>query len=209
MPKWSLLPREKKFFILFQQGAENIVKMARELKDLLHIWENVKQRVNIIADLEQDGDAITHDVMTLLHRTFITPFDREDISLLAHSLDDIADGIHQIADTVFLYRVERPTEQAKELSDILFQAAIEVEKAITEISGPINQSQLLKRCVEINRLENSGDIIYRAALAGLFANPSDIAFVIKWRDIYEDLELSIDGCEVIANAVEAIAIKYA
>ena len=115
MPKFSLFPKETKFFAFFEQEAENIVKMAQQLKDMIYIWQNVKERASVLADMEQDGDAITHDIMTLLYRSFITPLDREDISSLAHSLDDIADRIHAIADTLYLYGIEGPTDRAKEL----------------------------------------------------------------------------------------------
>lgn len=209
MFKLSLVPREKKFFILFEQGAENGVKIARELKDLVNIWENVRGRVSVIADLEQDGDAITHDIMALLNRTFITPFDREDICSLASSLDDISDHIHSTADTMLLYRVDKPTEKAKELADILLQATTEVKEAVYLISGRNYRTMLPKRCVEINRLENLGDNVYRAALAELFANANDIAHLVKWREIYEDMELAIDGCEAAAYVMEGMALKYA
>lgn len=208
MVKLSFAPRDKKFAILFQQGAENVVKMAREFKEIVDVWENVKERVSILADMERDGDAITHDVMALLHRTFITPFDREDIGLLTQSLDDIADRIHSSADFMLLYRVERPGDKAKELADIILQAAVEVEKAVSGISGRIDQKQLFKHCVEINRMENQGDGIYRAALADLFATSDDVFHVIKWREIYEVMESTIDGCEATANVIEGIALKY-
>jgi uncharacterized protein len=208
LPKFSLVPREKKFFILFQQGAENGAKMARELKDLVYLWQNVEGRVSVIADLEQDGDAITHEIMSLLNRTFIPPFDREDISALASSLDDIADRIHSAADAMLLYRVGVPTTKARELADIILQAAAEVKEAVSEIGGNIDKNRLFKYSVEINRLENLGDNLYRAALAELFANTQDIANLVKWREIYEDMELAINGCETVASVLEGVGLKY-
>jgi uncharacterized protein len=207
--KLSLLPKDRRFYILFQQGAENVVKMAKEFKELIFTWENVRERVSILADLERDGDAITHDVMSLLHRTFITPLDREDIGLMAHSIDDVADRIHSAADIMYVYRIESSNDRAKELADIIVQATVEVEKAVSGISGHINRNQLLKQCVEINRLENMADSVYRSALADLFTNSKDMAYVVKWREVYEDMESSIDGCEVIADVLEGIALKYA
>jgi len=205
---FSLIPREKKFFILFQQGAENGVKMARELKDLVELWQNVEGRVSIIAELEQDGDAITHDITSLLNRSFITPFDREDICSLAGSIDDIADHIHSVADSMVLYRVEKPTEKARELAGIILQAMTEVQGAVSGISGHVDKKLLFKHGVEINRLENQGDSVYRAALAELFANTEDIAHLVKWRAIYADMELAIDGCEIVAAVIESMALKY-
>lgn len=208
MPRFSLVPREKKFFILFQQGAENGAKMARELKDLVYLWQNVEGRVSIIADLEQDGDAITHDIMSLLNRTFITPLDREDICSLASSIDDIADSIHSVADALLLYRIDKPTEKAKELANVILQAMTEVEGAVSLISGHVDKKLIFRQIVEINRLENAGDSVYRAALAELFADTQDIAHLVKWRAIYEDMEMAIDGCEMVAGVLEGVALKY-
>jgi predicted phosphate transport protein (TIGR00153 family) len=176
---------------------------------MVYIWENVKERVGVITDLEHQGDAITHQIFEQLHRSFITPFDREDIALLAHSLDDVTDFIHAAADAMFLYKVDRPTNKAKELVDIVVQAVVEVEGAISEIHDRISRKQLLNRCVEINRLENIGDSVYRSAMAELFDGSADMAGLIKWREIYEHMESVIDRCEDIANILEGVAIKYA
>lgn len=209
MFKLSLIPREKKFFALFEQGSQNAVKIAQQLKDMVYIWENVKERVGIINDLEHQGDAITHQIFEQLHRSLITPFDREDIALLAHSLDDVTDFIHAAADAMLLYKVERPTHRAKELVDIVVQAVGEVERAVSEIHNRIERKQLLKRCVEINRLENMGDSVFRSAMAELFDDSADFAGLIKWREIYKHMESVIDRCEDIANILEGVAIKYA
>ncbi len=209
MFKLSLIPRERKFFALFEQGTQNAVKIAQKLKDLVYIWENVKERVGVINDLEHQGDAITHQIFEQLHRTIITPFDREDIALLAHSLDDVIDFIHAAADAMLLYKVERPTHRAKEMVDIVVQAVGEVERAVSEIHDRIGRKQLLNRCVEINRLENMGDSVFRSAMAELFDDSADFAGLIKWREIYKHMESVIDRCEDIANILEGVAIKYA
>jgi uncharacterized protein len=208
MPKFSLLPKEMRFFAFFDQQAENLVKMAQQLKDLIQIWENIRERASVLADMEQDGDAITHDIMTLLHRTFVPPLDREDISSLAHSLDEIANRIHAVADTLYLYNIEAPTDRAKELCDIILKAVLEVKNGVSEINGSIHQPELHKRCVIINQLENSGDLVYRKALVELFAQTSDMAAVVKWREVYQKMEATIDGCEACANVLEGIGIKY-
>ena len=209
MFKFSLLPREKIFFVLFEESAQNAVKITQQLREMLYTWENVKERVGIITDLEHQGDAITHQIIAQLHRTFVTPFDREDIALLAQSLDDVADFIHAAADALLIYRVDRPTDRARELADNVVEAVTEVEKAVAEIRGRIDREQLLKRCVEVNRLENVGDTLYRAAMAELFVDSTDFAHVIKWREIYMHMESATDRCEDIANILEGIALKYA
>jgi hypothetical protein len=207
--KLSFIPREKKFFVLFEQSAQNAVKITQQLKDMVYIWENVKERVGIITDLEHQGDAITHQIFGQLHRSVITPFDREDIALLAHSLDDVTDFIHAAADAMLLYKVERPTRRAKELAEIAVQAVAEVEKAVSEMNDRAGRNRLLKRCVEINRLENIGDTVYRSAMAELFDDSADMAGLIKWREIYDHMESVIDRCEDIANILEGVALKYA
>ena len=209
MFKLSLIPREKKFFVLFDQSAQNVVKIAQQLRDMVHTWENVKERVGVITRLEHEGDAITHQIIAELHRTFVTPFDREDIALLAESLDDITDFIHSAADAMLLYKVEQPTDKARELTDTLILAVTEVQKGVSEIQGSINRNKLLKLCVEINRLENVGDSVYRSALAELFFDSADFAYLIKWREIYEHIETAIDRCEDVANILEGVALKYA
>jgi predicted phosphate transport protein (TIGR00153 family) len=206
--KISLFPRDERFSILFLQEAENIVKMANEFKELVVGWENAKERVRILTELERDGDAITHEVIALLHRTFITPFDREDINHITLSLDDIADRIHQAADIMFLYHIEKPTDKAKELAEVILQIAKQIENAVSGFRGRIDQNKLLKQCVEINRLENVADGIYRSALAELFSNTSDISYVVKWREIYQIMEYAANAGESTANVIEGIALKY-
>jgi len=195
--------------VLFEQSAQNAVKITQQLKDMVYIWENLKGRVGVINDLEHQGDAITHQIFEQLHRSVITPFDREDIALLAHSLDDVTDFIHAAADAMLLYRVACPTNRAKELVGIAVEAVVEVEKAVSEMHNRIGRKQLLRRCIEINRLENLGDLVYRSGMAELFDDSADIADVIKWREIYNHMESVIDRCEDIANILEGVAIKYA
>jgi uncharacterized protein len=207
--KISLLPRDRKFSLLFQQGADNIARMAREFKELVYSWDDVKVRVSLLADMERDGDAINHDIMALLHRSFITPFDREDIGVLAKSIDDVADLIYSTANTMSLYSVAGASDRAKEMTELISQTAAAIQRAIAGISGHINQAQLLRECVEINRLENMGDELYGHALAELFAQSNDVIHIIKWREIYRDMEATIDAAEAIADVLEAVALKYA
>lgn len=209
MVRFSLIPKEKKFAALFEQSAHNAVRIAQQLRDMVYTWENLEERLGIISDLEHQGDAITHQIMAQLHRSFITPFDREDIALLANSLDDVTDFIQSSADIMILYKAGRPTDKARELSDIVVQVVSEVEKAVAEIRDHIDRDRLLRRCVEINRLENVGDDVFRSAIAELFAGPTDIAYLIKWREIYEHMETAIDRCEDVANTLEGVALKYA
>ena len=207
--KLPFIPREEKFFDLFQESAQNMVEAARSLKEMIDTWEHVEGRVAEITELEHQGDTITHEIMARLHRTFVTPFDREDIALLAHVLDDVVDFIHAAADAMLLYKVDCPSQRAKELADIIVQATEEVEKVLPQLKKRIVLSSVLKRCVEINRLENLADRVYRSAIAELFADSTDMAHIIKWREIYEHMESATDRCEDVANVLEGVAIKHA
>ena len=203
------IPREEKFFDLFQASAENMVKAANSLKEMVDSWEHVEGKVAEITELEHKGDTITHEIMSRLNRTFVTPFDREDIVQLAHVLDDVTDFIHSAADAMLLYKVERPGERAKELADIILQATEEIEKVLPQLKKRIILSSVLKRCVEINRLENLADRVYRSAIAELFDDSTDMAHIIKWREIYAHMESATDRCEDVADVLEGVAIKHA
>jgi predicted phosphate transport protein (TIGR00153 family) len=206
--RFSFLPREEGFFDLFEESARNMVKAAQSLKELVDTWQDVEQKINEITELEHQGDAITHKIIARLHRTFVTPFDREDIAELAHTLDDVTDFIHAASDAMLLYKVDPPGERARELADIIVQGATEIEKAMPQLRHRSALKQIIKRCVELNRLENMADRVYRSALAELFSNAKDMAHVIKWREIYRHMESATDRCEDVANVLEGVAIKH-
>jgi len=209
MAKFSLIPQETKFYDLFVQSSQNVVAISTALKDLLDDWQDVGTKVARITDMEHKGDNITHQVMDLLYRSFITPFDREDISLLAHTLDDIADFIHAAADAMYIYRIKSPTKRSQELADILVEAAGEVEKAMVFLRSRSELKKAMEYCVDLNRLENEADDISRRALGELFEGGYDTTDIIKWREIYEHMESATDRCEDVANALEGIALKNA
>ncbi len=187
-----------------------MVRTAQELKNMVDTWENIDERLTVITDLEHEGDTITHQIMAQLHRSFITPFDREDIALMAHSLDDITDFIHAASDAMLLYKVDRPGQRARELADIIVQAATEIERAMPHLRRHGSDlKQVLPICVEINRLENMADRVYRSALAELFEDTVDLAQVMKWREIYEYMESATDRCEDVADVLEGVALKHA
>ena len=209
MFKFPFMPREGNFFELFELSASNMVKAAYKLRELLDTWEHVEGSVSEITELEHEGDTITHRIMEQVNRTFVTPFDREDIALLAHSLDDVTDFIHAAADAMFLYKVNRPSQSAKELTDIIVQSATEVERAMPLLRNRADLKQIRERCTEINRLENMADRVFRSAMADLFTDTTDIAEIIKWREIYEHMESATDRCEDVANVLEGVALKHA
>ncbi|MFA5079781.1 MAG: DUF47 domain-containing protein [Dehalococcoidia bacterium] len=210
MFKLNLMPRGDKFFDLFEVSAKNMVKAAENLRELIYSWDCIDQKLEEMDRIEHQGDTITHEIMYQLNRSFITPFDREDIGTLAHSLDDVTDLIQATADTMVLYKVREPGKRARELADILVQITTEVENVMPSLRHHnANLEKILNSCVEINRLENVADKIYRTALKELFEDSNDIADIIKWREIYEHMESATDMCEDVANVLEGVALKHA
>ncbi|MFC1908598.1 DUF47 domain-containing protein [Chloroflexota bacterium] len=209
MVKFSFMPRQEKFFNLFEESARNIVKASRVFKEMVDSWEMVGGKVAEITELEHEGDSIVHKIMEQLHRTFVTPFDREDMSALAHVLDDVIDCIHAAADAMFIYKISEPTQPARELADIIVQGADEIEKAVEILRRHSDLKQIHGHCVEMNRLENMADRVFRAGMAELFDDTSDITLLIKWREIYEHMEGATDRCEDVADILEGVALKHA
>jgi predicted phosphate transport protein (TIGR00153 family) len=210
MFKLNLMPRGDKFFDLFEVSTKNMVKAAENLKELIYSWDSIDQKLEEMDRIEHQGDTITHEIMFQLNRSFITPFDREDIGMLAHSLDDVTDLIQATADTMVLYKVREPGKRARELADILVQITTEVENVMPSLRRHnANLEKILNSCVEINRLENVADKIYRTALKELFEDSNDITDIIKWREIYEHMESATDMCEDVANVLEGVALKHA
>ena len=210
MFKFPFIPKEEKFFDLFEDSARNMVKTAQGLKDMLDNWENVGIKAAEITELEHEGDSITHQIVALLHRTLVTPFDREDIALLSHTMDDVTDFIHATADAIYIYKIDVPTQRSRELADVIVKAATEVEKAVPMLRHRSELRKVLTHCVELNRLENMADKIFRSALGELFDDAkNDTAYIIKWREIYEHMESATDRCEDVANVLEGVALKHA
>jgi predicted phosphate transport protein (TIGR00153 family) len=207
--RFPFIPHEEKFFDLFEASARNMRKAAEKLKELIYNWEDVEKRVDEITELEHEGDSITHRIMEQLHRSFVTPFDREDIAALAHSMDDVTDFIQAAADAMLIYKVAKPGQRAKELADTIVQGAAEVEKAMPCLRHRNQLNQTIEQCVELNRLENVADRVFRSAIGELFNDTTDIADVIKWREIYEHMESATDRCEDVANVIEGVALKNA
>ena len=209
MVRLPFVPKEVKFFDLYEESAKNIVQASQALKEMIESWQFIDSRGAEITELEHRGDTITHQIISLLHRTFVTPFDREDIALLAHTMDDVIDFIHAAADALFIYKIKEPTQRAKELAEIILQGANEMEKAVSGLRKRSQLKMVQERCVEINRLENMADRVYRAGMAELFDNTENIAEIIKWREIYSHMESATDRCEDVANVLEGVALKHA
>ncbi len=209
MARFPFLPREQIFFDLFEESAQNAVKVSGLLAELLNKWDNIEERVKQISALEHEGDNITHRIIAQLNRTFVTPIDREDIAALTNRMDDVVDFIEDAAVTMLIYEVQQPTERAKELAGILVSATAEVSKAIPCLRHRNQLFRIPEHCIEINRLENEADVVLRSALGELFHDHVDLVDVIKWRQIYQQMETATDRCEDIADVLEGVMIKRA
>ncbi len=210
MVKFFMPPRDMEFYDLFEQETANLVTAAEKLVDLFDNYENVEAKAKELKELEHRGDVITHEIIARLHRTFVTPIDREDITLLVHSLDDVMDFIEAAGRTAFLYHIAQPKERARELARIVVKIARKLNEVMPRLRHRDQFPWILKQCVEINTLENEADDVQHAALAELFeVCHLDACEVIKWREIYEHLESATDRGEDVANVLEGIVLKHA
>jgi len=202
----SLVPREKRFYDLFEQQASILVSAGALLKETLDEAGDLSDRRREIKDLERLGDGVTYEIVRSLNETFVTPFDHEDISALAAGLDDILDYIEEIADTVNLYRITTVPRPASELADLLAQAVVQLERAVGKLRSDKKDGEY---AIEVHRLEDIGDSTSRHAIAELFQGQRDPLEVIKLKDLYGLLEDALDRCEDVANVIENIASKNA
>ncbi|OFZ18749.1 MAG: phosphate transport regulator [Bdellovibrionales bacterium GWB1_55_8] len=204
---FGLIPREEKFFVLFRQMTATIVESAVLLKEMMDDFHNPEESRRKIKDLEHRADHITHDVIEKLNKSFITPFDREDIYALASKLDDIIDLIDASAVRFVMYNVEKPTPQAKEMAFLILKGTHAIEKAVAALGEKeVNISQFW---VEANELENEADRVCREAISRLFDEEKDPIQLIKWKEIYETLERATDKVEDAANIIESVVVKNA
>ena len=203
---FGLIPREEAFFELFKKAAHNMIEGSRLLKEMMEDFRSPVEQAKRIKDVEHIGDGITHDIARRLNQTFITPIDREDIHDLASALDDILDLTEAVADRLVLYKVTKPTEMAVKLADILHQASLAVGRGVDRLG--LAHPDIKECSVEINSLENEADRVSRDAISALFERQADPLIVIKWKEIYENLEDGADRCEDVANILERIALKH-
>jgi predicted phosphate transport protein (TIGR00153 family) len=198
------------FYDLFEQETTNLVTAAEKLVDFFDNYENVEAKAKELKELEHRGDVITHEVIARLHRTFVPPIDREDITLLVHSMDDVMDFIEAAGRTACLYNIAQPTERARELARIVLKMARKLNEVVPRLRRRDQFPWILKQCVDINTLENEADDVQHAALAELFeVCHLDACEVIKWREIYDHLESATDRGEDVANVLEGIVLKHA
>ena len=202
----NFLPREEQYFDLFIQMTRYIAASARELNEMLADKnQDFEEYAKRIKGLEHACDELTHNISTRLNKSFITPFDREDIYTMSTALDDIVDLIDDAARAIIIFDVHEITDHARAFADVIVRMADQLQEIVATLQKPKNVTQ---RLVEIHRLENEGDDIYHAAIAALFHDSLDALTVLKWKEVYEKLEAAVDRCENVANIIESVIIKH-
>ena len=204
-----LMPQEGRFFELFNEHAEQIVQGSRELAALMANGDDLERRAHNIESIEKRADRITRSTIELLHKTFITPIDRDDIHQLISKMDDILDLLEDSAQLMFLYGVREPTPETKKLADICVICCEKVQSAVNLLSSMDNAAAIMAICNDIDRLESDADHVMRAAIARLFRDEPDVRELIKLRTVYEHLETVADRCEDVANIIQGIVIENA
>ncbi len=199
-----LTPQKRQFFDLFIQASANAQAIARVLVDLLDDWPESRERLRDIRELEHEGDRLTHEVINLLNRTFVTPFDRDDMYRLASVIDDVCDHIDEAADNIDAYEVRDVPEKARQQAEVIHRAASRLHEAVERLEGFKDSSRQL---AALRELEDEGDRLSREAIADLFRSGADPLTIIRWKDIHEQLEEAVDACENAADVLEAILVK--
>jgi len=205
-----LFGQKTEFYDLLDRHGDNIVRMCEHFAQTLADYTNLEVRQAALKDLEHEGDHITHELFSSMHATLVTPLDKDDIAALAGGLDDIADYVDAAGDRFLMYRIAEPTPEAREMATLLLSTARLVVSTVHELRKMSNRDGFFRAFREIHELENQSDAVYRRALSSLFNTPGvDPIFLLKWREIYERIEMAVDKCEDVANVVESVILKYA
>ena len=204
---FGFIPKEQVFFDLFERAAKNVHEGALVLGALVDDFRDVAAKADVVKDIEHAGDRITHETIEKLNKTFITPLDREDIHELICRLDDILDYIDTAVSRMVLYKIDKPTDDAKALGKVVVHATKIITELVPQLRNLKRTDSLIQQCIAVHTQENEGDRIEQHALAALFENGHDPTTIIKWKDIYEDLEEATDRCEDVANVIEGIVLK--
>lgn len=200
----SLAPREERFFDMFEESVEVVLRGVKLLNDMLLDYTNVEQKAKVIKDVELEGDQNTHRIVEALNRSFVTPIDRDDIHMLNSGLDDILDYAEALASRMLLFRIKEATPEMKQFGDLLVKATDQIAKAVHSLR---RLDHLMSFCKEIKRLENLGDDVSRKAISDLFDNETDPVQIIKLKEVDGRFESAMDKCEDVANIIESIVVK--
>ncbi|HOG08122.1 MAG: DUF47 family protein [Syntrophales bacterium] len=201
------IPREEKFYDLFEELIAKIEEGGRLFSEMLEDYEHAETRLTKLKDIEHEADIITHRTYEKMHKTFLTPIDREDIYALVNKMDSILDIIEAAAIRMFLYKIKAPTAECVKQAQLINASIAKVKQVVHALRDMKNAQMILDACVEINTLENEGDYLLRQAMTHLFENETDAIELIKWKEIYERIEEALDTCEDVSNIAEGIVLK--
>ena len=204
-----LLPKEHGFFENFDKHAAICVESSRLFVEMLEHFNDAPAKARRIADVEHEADDVTHKTLEMLHQTFITPIDRDQIHALITHMDDVVDLIHGASRRLVLYEIVAPTQPLIELAKTLHKSVLEMQSAVKNLRDLKNAGVILKACVEINKLENDGDALRDSAVAQLLKEEKNAVEVLKWKEIYESVETALDCCEDVANVIEGVVLENA
>jgi len=206
----KLVPRETSFFDLFDEHASLMVSCAEGFRALVTDMQSIPTRVARLKEIEHEADTLTHRTVKMLHQTFITPIDRDEIHRLISRMDDVLDLIEAASERILLYEITTPMQEATDLAVVLVSATTNVRELVKGLRDMADPQALLEMCVEINRLENDADLVLRHGLARIFRElRQDPIEVMKWKELLETLEAATDRCEDVANTVEGILLEHA
>jgi predicted phosphate transport protein (TIGR00153 family) len=201
------IPREEKFYDLFEELADKIEEGSNLFLDMLLNYDSFEQRLSKLKEIEHEADIITHRTYEKMHTTFLTPIDREDIYALVNKMDSILDMTEASAIRMSLYKIKAPKEELIQQAKLLNEATAKVTQVVRGLRDMKNAKMILDACIEINTLENAGDQILRSTMANLFEREKDPFELIKWKEIFERFEEAMDVCEDVSNIVEGIVLK--
>jgi uncharacterized protein len=206
---FRITQREKIFFDFFIETADKACIAAKKLDELVNDYTCIQEKIQHIKDVEHECDKCVHDIFSQLNKSFITPIDREDIYEIAKELDNITDFIESTAQDFTMFNVTSMTGHAREFSTLIVKCTEELKSVMEELKNLKISKSLMEKIIEVNRLENVGDEIYRRSMAELFSNGMDAKEIMKWYAIYDSFENSLDACEDVANIVEGVVMKHA
>jgi uncharacterized protein len=204
-----LFPKEENFFNFFEELADKIEEGGKFFLEMTKNRDYSAAKVSRLKEIEHEADGITHKTYERMHKTFLTPIDREDIYALVNKMDSIMDVIEATAIRIHMYNVKKPDDEIIKQAEILFQAITKIKEIIHGLRDMKNSKMILDGCVEINTLENAGDVVLRSIITELFIKEKDAIELIKWKEIFERIEEAIDVCEDVSNTVEGIVLKHA
>jgi len=202
-----LIPQEKHFFDMIERQSKNVLEGVDALVNMLEHYNEIDKKREKIKQIENEGDKMVHDIFSELNKTFITPIDREDITKLTSSLDDILDNLEAVSERLIIYEIKKPPQYMLEFAQILQKTTRNVNQGINLLRNFKEAKQIRAFCKEINTLENEGDILLRKATAELFKKKDPIE-IIKIKELYDDMEAAIDRCEDVADVIGDILVKY-